>query len=42
MPARAAAYTGSELQAMFRNAGFARNELHDLPLSAQRVLVSTK
>jgi SAM-dependent methyltransferase len=36
------AYTFSELDRMCRNAGFAKNELHDLPPSFHRVVVSTK
>jgi 2-polyprenyl-3-methyl-5-hydroxy-6-metoxy-1,4-benzoquinol methylase len=36
------AYTGSELAAMCTNAGFEHNELHDLPVSTERVLISTK
>lgn len=36
------AYTFAELDHMFRNAGFARSELHELPPSIQRVVVSHK
>ena len=36
------AYTFSELEQMFRNAGFARSELHDLPPTIQRVVISNK
>lgn len=36
------AYTFVEYERMFRNAGFARNELHDLQMSPQRVIVSWK
>ena len=36
------AYTFSELETMFRNAGFARNEMHELPPSIERVIVSYK
>jgi 2-polyprenyl-3-methyl-5-hydroxy-6-metoxy-1,4-benzoquinol methylase len=35
------AYTVDELVAMFREAGFARNELHELPPSSQRLLISS-
>jgi 2-polyprenyl-3-methyl-5-hydroxy-6-metoxy-1,4-benzoquinol methylase len=40
--ARGDAYTFSEFERMFRNAGFGRSELHDLPMSPQRVIVSYK
>jgi ubiquinone/menaquinone biosynthesis C-methylase UbiE len=36
------AYTFSELEKMFANAGFARSEMHDLPPAIQRVVVSYK
>ena len=36
------AYTFAELDRMFRNAGFARNELHELPPTIQRVVISYK
>jgi len=36
------AYTYRELEQMLRNAGFTRNELHPLPPSVERVIVSTK
>jgi len=36
------AYTFSELDRMFRNAGFARNEAHPIPASPQQVIVSFK
>jgi len=36
------AYTFSEYERMFRNAGFAKTELHDIPHAPQRVLVSEK
>jgi ubiquinone/menaquinone biosynthesis C-methylase UbiE len=36
------AYTFAELDRMFRNAGFARNEMHDLPPSIQRAVISHK
>src|SRR6266446_2166330 len=36
------AYTYAELETMFRNAGFARSEMHDLPPSIQRVVISHK
>ncbi len=36
------AYTFAELESMFRNAGFARNELHELPPTIQRVVISHK
>ncbi|MEO8436732.1 MAG: class I SAM-dependent methyltransferase [Pyrinomonadaceae bacterium] len=36
------AYTFPELESMFRNAGFARNELHELPPTLQRVVISHK
>ncbi len=36
------AYTFSELERMFANAGFARNELHQLPPSIQQVVISQK
>lgn len=34
------AYTFAELETMFSNAGFARSELHELPPSIQRVVIS--
>ena len=34
------AYTFAEYERMFRNAGFARSELHDLAPSPQRVVIS--
>ena len=40
--ARGDAYTFSEFEQMFRNAGFGRSELHDLPMSPQRVIISYK
>lgn len=36
------AYTFAEYERMFRNAGFARNELHELPATVQRAVVSWK
>lgn len=36
------AYTFAELDQMLRNAGFARNEMHELPPSIQRVVISYK
>ena len=36
------AYTFAELEEMFRHAGFARSELHELPPTIQRVVVSYK
>jgi cyclopropane fatty-acyl-phospholipid synthase-like methyltransferase len=36
------AYTFSELEGMFRNAGYARSELHSLPPSFQQVVISRK
>ncbi len=36
------AYTFSELEKMFRNAGFARNEMRELAPDAQRLVVSQK
>jgi len=36
------AYTFAELDTMFRNAGFAQSELHELPPSIQRVVISRK
>ncbi|MGH9814469.1 MAG: methyltransferase [Candidatus Acidiferrales bacterium] len=36
------AYTFAELERMFRNAGFARSEMHALPPSFQHVVISTK
>jgi SAM-dependent methyltransferase len=36
------AYTFAELESMFHNAGFARNELHELPPTIQRVVISHK
>lgn len=36
------AYTFAELDQMFRNAGFTRSEIHDLPPSIQRVVISHK
>ncbi|HEV7682075.1 MAG TPA: class I SAM-dependent methyltransferase [Pyrinomonadaceae bacterium] len=36
------AYTFAELESMFANAGFARSELHPLPPSVQRVVISAK
>ena len=36
------AYTFAELEKMFRNAGFARSELHELPPTIQRVVISYK
>jgi ubiquinone/menaquinone biosynthesis C-methylase UbiE len=36
------AYTFSELEQMFANAGFSHSEGHELPPSIQRVLISTK
>ncbi|HEX8709874.1 MAG TPA: class I SAM-dependent methyltransferase [Pyrinomonadaceae bacterium] len=36
------AYTFSELEQMLRNAGFAHSELHELPATPQRLLVSHK
>jgi ubiquinone/menaquinone biosynthesis C-methylase UbiE len=34
------AYTFRELESMFRNAGFARSELHELPPTPSRVVIS--
>ena len=36
------AYTFAELDRMFRNAGFARSELHELPPTTERVIISQK
>jgi hypothetical protein len=36
------AYTFAELEEMFRNAGFAQSELHELPPTIQRVVISHK
>jgi ubiquinone/menaquinone biosynthesis C-methylase UbiE len=36
------AYTFAELQDMFSNAGFARSELHELPPTIERVVISYK
>jgi hypothetical protein len=36
------AYTFSEYDRMFRNAGFARNEMRELSPTPQRVIVSYK
>jgi 2-polyprenyl-3-methyl-5-hydroxy-6-metoxy-1,4-benzoquinol methylase len=36
------AYTFAELETMFRNAGFARSELRELPPSIERVVISHK
>jgi cyclopropane fatty-acyl-phospholipid synthase-like methyltransferase len=36
------AYTFAELEQMFRNTGFARSELHELPPTIQRVIISQK
>src|SRR6266446_3150372 len=36
------AYTFAELQQMFSNAGFTRSELHELPPTIQRVVISHK
>jgi 2-polyprenyl-3-methyl-5-hydroxy-6-metoxy-1,4-benzoquinol methylase len=36
------AYTYAELERMFRNAGFADNEWHELPPTIQRVVISKK
>jgi 2-polyprenyl-3-methyl-5-hydroxy-6-metoxy-1,4-benzoquinol methylase len=36
------AYTFSELQRMFATAGFARSEIHELPPTIQRVVISQK
>jgi ubiquinone/menaquinone biosynthesis C-methylase UbiE len=36
------AYTFSQLDRMFRNAGYARNEIHQLPPSIQQLIVSYK
>jgi hypothetical protein len=36
------AYTFSEYDQMFRNAGFSRNEMRELAPSPQRVIVSYK
>ena len=36
------AYTFSELERMFSNAGFARSEIHPLPPSIEQVVISHK
>jgi len=36
------AYTFAELERMFQNAGFARSEMHDLPPTIERVIISYK
>jgi 2-polyprenyl-3-methyl-5-hydroxy-6-metoxy-1,4-benzoquinol methylase len=36
------AYTFAELEDMFRNAGFSRSEMHELPPTIQRVVISHK
>jgi 2-polyprenyl-3-methyl-5-hydroxy-6-metoxy-1,4-benzoquinol methylase len=40
--ARGDAYTFSELERVFRNTGFTCSELHDLPMSPERVIISYK
>jgi hypothetical protein len=35
------AYTFREYERMFKNAGFARNELHELPATVQRAVISS-
>ena len=36
------AYTFAEFDEMFKNAGFAKSELHEIPASIEQVIVSTK
>jgi hypothetical protein len=36
------AYTFPELERMFKNAGFAHSELHQLPASPQQLIISSK
>jgi hypothetical protein len=36
------AYTFAELERMFRNAGFVRSEMHELPPSIQQAVISQK
>jgi hypothetical protein len=36
------AYTFAELETMFRNAGFSRSEMHELPPTIERVVISQK
>jgi len=36
------AYTFADLDGMFSNAGFSRNEMHDLPPTVERVIISHK
>ena len=36
------AYTFGELDQMFRNAGFSRSEMQDLPPTIERVVISYK
>ena len=36
------AYTFAEFDEMFRNAGFAKSELHEIPTSIEQLIVSTK
>ena len=36
------AYTFAELETMFRNAGFKQSEIHELPPTIQRVVISQK
>jgi len=36
------AYTFAEFEQMFRNAGFARSEMHELPPTIERVIISHK
>ena len=36
------AYTFGELERMFRNAGFARSDLHELPPTIERVVIGYK
>jgi hypothetical protein len=36
------AYTFAELEQMFRHAGFGRSEIHELPPTVERVIVSYK
>jgi hypothetical protein len=36
------AYTFAELERMFQNAGFARSEMHELPPTIERVIISYK
>ena len=36
------AYTFAEFEQMFQNAGFSRSEMHELPPTIERVIISHK